>query len=410
MRLWRAALVLWGIAVVALCMRAWLQPTRNSVYPIFARAGQCWNERADLYRRPPEGSGSDRFRYGPMAACVFAPLACLPLGPAGIAWRLLNVAVFVSGFAFFVRTHARTADAPASGWCALLLLLLALPSLNNAQVNPLASGFLLFALAAAKRQWWTTAALCVSVPALLKIYPLSAALLLVLLHPKQLAGRLALCLAAGLLLPFLLHDAAYVAEQYGSWWREIACDERLERSGSAGYRDLRLLLGLLGVPLTPAQYFMVELAGAVASAGLIGAGRRRGWSQARLARAVLDLSCLWMTLLGPATESCTYTLLAPTLALAGREAAQPGRSLWTRCGLLVIVALFLGSLTATALPGGKAVAYFLNPLAALILGCERLIALTRPAPAASSPEVMVRRIRIEREAERARWTQCVEQT
>src|SRR5262249_57832635 len=53
------------------------------------------------------------------------------------------------------------------------------------------------------------------------------------------------------------------------------------------------------------------------------------------------LACCWMTLLGPATESCTYVLLAPGLAWWLLEARRERRAraaqglLWASYGLLL---------------------------------------------------------------------------
>src|SRR5581483_3302370 len=158
----------------------------------------------------------------------------------------------------------------------------------------------------------------------------------------------------------------------------LTTDDRHGRSPAASYRDFHLLLRLIGLELPPSAYLALQLAAAAGAGAILLHGRGAGWPETLQVRAVLDLGCGWMTLFGPATESCTYTLLAPTLALAGWQASRPGRSVWTRGLFVAIVALFLGSLILTALPGGKALAFFLNPLAALLLLGERLGSLPRP--------------------------------
>jgi hypothetical protein len=405
---------LWAIVLVAVLLRAWIQPNRNSVLPIFARAGQCWERAQNLYTRPAENSGSDRYRYAPGVAAFFAPLSHLPPTSAEVAWRLLNAAVLLTGFFAFVRTvvAGRTPlDNRTASWLGLLLLPLSILSLNNGQPNPLLIGCMLFGLVAVARERWWLAALCLSVPVLFKVYPVALVLLLLLIHPAKLGPRVALILALGLLLPFLLHDPGYVAEQYRNWFAELTADERLERSGAAGYRDFRLLLGLAGLPLSPRAYLPLQLAAAAGCALLVLLGRASGRRQEDLLHEILDLGCCWMTLFGPATESASYTLLAPTLALAGWQAAQLGRSVWTRMTLIAIVSLFLGSLAATALPGGKMYAYFLNPLAALLLCVERLVYLTlrrEPATATEPTRVIVGRVHLGPEAVRGVEMECVE--
>jgi dolichol-phosphate mannosyltransferase len=377
----RASVTLWTLVVLVLMVRAVLQPTRHSVYPIFARAGNCWALGQDLYGHAPAGSGLDEFRYAPLVAALCAPLSGLPLQLGGVLWRSLNTLVFLLCFLSFARTvfPGRAAlDERMLGWLSLLLLPLSLPSLNNGQTNPLVSGLLLLALSATIRRRWTLVALCLAVPCLLKIYPLAVALLLMLLHPRQLAGRLGLWLSVGLLLPFVLQDPSYVAEQYRAWLDYLMTDDRQGRALAASYRDFNLLLRLMKVDLSPRIYLAVQLGVAAGTCLVLVHGRRQGWPRRQLLHCLLDLSCCWMTLFGPATESCTYTLLAPTLALAAIQALRAGRSVWTRGLLVAIVALFLASLIATALPGGKALAFFLNPLAALLLFGERLGNLPGP--------------------------------
>jgi len=77
-----------------------------------------------------------------------------------------------------------------------------------------------------------------------------------------------------------------------------------------------------------------------------------------------DMACLWMALFGPATESCTYTLLAPTLAttwlIAYRERVS---GLW-----LISATLFGWIVCAGALPREwRPTDMALEPIAALFL-------------------------------------------
>lgn len=390
----RGAVVLWTVVLLVVLGRSLLQPTRNSVYPIFARAGACWISSQPLYGKAPAERHLDEFRYSPVAAALLAPCGLLPLPLGGFLWRALNGAVLLAGFLAFARhvSPGRDAlDGQAAGGLGILLLPWCIPSLNNGQTNPLVIGLLLLALASVARQRWSCAALCLAVPVLLKVYPLAPALLLMLVYPRRLAGRLTLFLAAGMLLPFVLQHPAYVAEQFHGWVEYLASDDRGGRSPVGSYRDFHLLLRLAGLSMSPASYRALQLAIAAGIAAIIVRGRER-FSRPEMLGAILDLSCGWMTLLGPATESCTYTLLAPTLALTGWQAMRPGRSGWTRGLFVAIVALIIGGMTATALPGGKSFAFFASPLAALLLFGERLVR-----------RVAVRKC-VEREVVRIRWS------
>src|SRR5262249_17144648 len=61
------------------------------------------------------------------------------------------------------------------------------------------------------------------------------------------------------------------------------------------------------------------------------AGRWRSWPRRTLLLVVLTLGSCWMILCGPATESCTYVLLAPVLAwglVGGGPALAPSSPRW----------------------------------------------------------------------------------
>jgi hypothetical protein len=57
-----------------------------------------------------------------------------------------------------------------------------------------------------------------------------------------------------------------------------------------------------------------------------------------------------MILFGPATESCTYVLLAPSLAWAVLESWDEGRPVWARYGLGVSYGVLLAAFLAGWFP------------------------------------------------------------
>src|SRR5205807_1777725 len=90
--------------------------------------------------------------------------------------------------------------------------------------------------------------------------------------------------------------------------------------------DLRLLLRVWVAQLPHGVYPLIEVATGAAVAGLCLAARLRAWPRAELLTLLTGLGCCWMTVFGPATESCTYVLIAPTLAAAlllSWKGAQP---------------------------------------------------------------------------------------
>jgi hypothetical protein len=95
-------------------------------------------------------------------------------------------------------------------------------------------------------------------------------------------------------------------------------------------RDLWLLIRLFHLPISFLFYrgIQVGLAAVVVLLGL--AGRWVGWPSRRLHTMLFGLGIGWMVLCGPATESCTYILMAPILAWAVLEAWLEPRPFWSR--------------------------------------------------------------------------------
>jgi hypothetical protein len=114
----------------------------------------------------------------------------------------------------------------------------------------------------------------------------------------------------------------------------------------------------------------VQSVGAAAVVGAVLAARRAGLDATRLLTLIIGLGCCWMTALGPATESATYVLLAPTAAwlpLAGSVERHP-------IGLCIVwvmgYALLIASQTIVVLPPVWSRAILSlgpQPLAALLL-------------------------------------------
>src|SRR5262249_22740064 len=138
--------------------------------------------------------------------------------PAALLWRLLGALAFLGGLAWFCRSVLPSPLTPPRRAGLLLLVLpLAVGSINNRQSNALVLGLLLIGVAAAAVRSWNLSAPAVAVACLFKVYPIAVGLLLAVLYPRRFSWRLALALAAGLALPFLFQRPDYVIAQYAGW-------------------------------------------------------------------------------------------------------------------------------------------------------------------------------------------------
>jgi Glycosyltransferase family 87 len=345
-------------------------PRSHTNFPIFAAAAQNWINGQDLYFVDAyKFHGLDHFRYSPLVATLLVPFGALPEQLGGLLWRGVNAAVCFGALTWWLHVAAPvTLSRTQRGLMLLLVVPLTIASLNNGQSNPLVIGLILAGLAAVTVERWNLAAGCVALASLFKVYPLAIGLLLVVLHPRRFAWRLAVALALGLALPFVLQRPEYVAEQYNTWFYLLWGDDRRTWAVEHGYQDMWMLFRICNVPISTSAYLVVQLAVAALIALSCLAGRIAGWPGRQLLAHVLVLGTCWMTLLGPATEASTYALLAPAVAWAVVESRHIDRPLAFRALPLLSLGLFIAAGVAGWLPWRAEIrAWGLHPLAALVL-------------------------------------------
>lgn len=370
----RLALVVWCGLLLGIGVRSLFWPRVHSVYPIFIDAARNWQAGEELYwpYRPP--NGLDLYRYSPLVAALLVPFTVFPDSLGGTLWRLLNAGVYLGGLAWWSRA---VLPWPLTGRQIALLFLLVLPlsvsSINNAQSNALVMGLLLAGVAGAMTERWNLSALCVTLACLFKIYPIAIGMLLLVIYPRKFALRFLAMLLAGLALPFLLHQPDYVANQYAHWVTLLRIDDRSDNAFSVSYRDMWLLCRLWRLPLNHHGYMVVQIMVAAGVAGLCLGAQRQGWPRRRLLTLLLCQGCLWMTLWGPTTESCTYILLAPTLAWGVLEAWVERRPWWNKALVTSSLTLFALAPLPAWFPGGHQwTPAGLLPFAALLLFASML--------------------------------------
>jgi hypothetical protein len=384
----RLALTVWVIVLLAVSCRAALSPRTHTVYPIFSRAGADWLSARDLFAEPPR-PGIDVYRYSPFAALAFAPLGLLPDAIGGVLWRLFGAALFLGGFAWWTRRALPgrlSANQQAALW--LLLVPLSLPSLNNGQSNVHVIGLLLIAIAASAERRWNLASACLAVACWFKVYPIAIGLLLVVVYPRHMSWRLLAALAATGAMPFLFQQGEYVTEMHEHWFAHLGSDARRWNPIALTYRDLWLLCRLW-CPIRVEAYVAVQMMTALGVAAICLRARARAERLAhpfspshpsherRLLTVLTLLGTGWMMLCGPATETCTYVMIAPALAWTAVEAWRWPRSVFTRTAVAGSLLLFAARPALAQLPGWRDLSFATQPLATLLL---MLVVLTTQVP------------------------------
>jgi hypothetical protein len=260
-------------------------------------------------------------------------------------------------------------------------------SLNNAQSNPLVLGLMLFAAGAVLRKNWSLCCIGITIATCFKLYPMALGLLLILIQTRKLGWRFLVCVIAAAVLPFVLQRAEYVMDQYRFWAQYLSTEDRQRGPISDWYRDFRALWRIYAFPIRQQTYLMIELVVAAAIAASCIAGRFRKMPRSQLIGFAFSLGVCWMTVFGPATESATYILLAPTLAWSIVIAEGKGKSKPARVAFATVLGLFLAAQLALNVPGGKFFRDRLQPLplAGLLLmltvWAQMLGQIVKPVPA-----------------------------
>ena len=361
----RWAVAVWAVILILIVigLRVALSPRSKGVYPIFSTAGRHWQAAEPVY--VPPTAELDVFRYSPPVAAFFSLWSRLPDLPAGLIWRGLNLAVYVAGLAAWCRRRRPALSLPA---VMLLVIPLAVGGLNNGQCNALVTGLLLLAHVAFDRQRFFAAAALIATAGLFKGYPIAYGLLLCLLEPRRFTQRLGACLLVGAALPYLCQPAGYVGEQYICYFQRLDMADRSHFALEAGWRDLHMLIRRVGIAMDLNGYRLLETElGFLCAAAVLILKYRSAENETRTWTCLATALC-WMTLAGPATESCTYVLISPIFAQSALGLGD--RQVWRRWLVGTSYALFTAAAVSVWFPGkfaGLIQATALQPLAALLL-------------------------------------------
>ena len=321
------ALAVWVGVLLGVAGRVALsRPGAGSVVPIYLTAAQRWAHSQDLYAPAPP---LDVYRNPPWVAAAFVPLTHLPLTAAGLLWCAAGAAAFLTGLGVWVRRGLPRPLSPAeSGAVFALAAPLVVSSLNNGQLNLILTGFLLLGAAAAARGCGPLAGLWLALAAGVKLFPVAAGLLIAAAFPRRVLPWFLLALAAVAVLPFALSDTDHVVGAHLSFRDRLRTEDRSFAEVGRAPRDLYLVLRVWVEPPPREAYRTVQLAAAAAMFGLVVLAAWRVRDPRYVSALGLHLGCVWMTVLGPASEAHTYTILGPTAAavavLALGDRNRPG--------------------------------------------------------------------------------------
>jgi hypothetical protein len=325
------------------------------------------------------------YRYGPLFAVAVSPFALLPADWGNAAWKIFNCAFYalalgIAGTRLLPRLLSRNQMAALF----LLAVSVSLESMQNGQATLIMLGAILLGLTAAAEDRWNLAALCLGMATLIKGYPLALGLVLAVLYPQRFSVRYVAAITLGLALPFALQAPSEALAQTATWIRHLTTSTGVTRGEIS--RSFDSLFDIYGNGIENRTFLVLEVLAGAAVLGLSLWQARQTTDRRVVLTRVYVLFAIWVVLFGPATESCTYVIVAPAIAWALVEAFDRESS-WTIRVLLIASLSLMGPLI-TDLPGRAvrefATAHGSQPLGALLLlGC--VLAPARQRFAVSPP-------------------------
>jgi hypothetical protein len=342
------AVVVWLGILLGFAIHGYFHPYSHTVFDIYGPAARNWWAGRDLYKPTTkswlEGHGfvaqaTDYYRYCPLFAVAVTPFAVLPPNLGNPLWKVFNCVLF--GWSLWVASRRLFPGMLYSRQLAAVFLLalpLSVHSMYNGQANLIVVGSILLGLTAVAEERWNAAAIWLALGTLIKGYPLALGLLLVVLHPRRFPLRYVAAVIGGLVLPLAMQRPALALEQTRHWLDHMQDSTELMRER---LRSIDKVLEVCGFPVCPATFALMGLAaGGIVLCLCLVHYCQIAQPRERLKR-VLELFCLWVVLFGPATEACTYVVMAPIVAWNLVEAFQRPTG-WTRRVLLVCSLVLMG--------------------------------------------------------------------
>lgn len=280
-------------------------------YPLFTKGGNTSEVYFDGARALSEGRSpyqlerppDNTFKYSPAFAVVMIPFARLPHKLALFLWAILCTVVYWWGIYCWIPP-----DRSAFGWFWNIFLAMEVNgSLIHGQMNPLLAGGILLALDQFRRERWGVSSGLLVTLSNFKIIPGLALVPALWRSGPSFWGRVALVSLVLFLLPLPWLGLEGTFRLHQEWFHLLFQDGTGQRSfNCADVRSIFEKMGLAGI--ANLLYALVALATAAA---LVWPPRRRtdDWPW----WAILILTAL--VLLNPKTETPSYVIAAPAVAL-----------------------------------------------------------------------------------------------
>lgn len=277
----------------------------RTVLHAYRLGAERWMASEPLYDLDGKG-----FLYLPQSAILFIPWDVMPYWWGESLWRAFNVAVLAAGTYVFCRVVQPQLGRRIFALTSLVAAALAWPSIRTGQTTIILTGLMLFALSDLIRERWLRATASLWLAFAFKPILLPLLLLVPVLWPKRMAGRMLLGGLITAATPFLFQRPDYVLAQYQLF--------PVMLKSAAAFEHEQLFTQLFGM-LAAFGYQVPDPIPTAIRAGFGLATLVAAWLMKRklppreFGLFLGSLVAAYILVFSPRTESNTYALIGPFL-------------------------------------------------------------------------------------------------
>ncbi|MEW4564232.1 glycosyltransferase family 87 protein [Bremerella sp. JC770] len=303
-----------------------------SVTQYYSDAALSWIAGESMY--DTSGMG---FLYLPQSAIVYIPFAVLPNPWGDVLWRAISLGLFALGCYRLFRLSPQKSEFfnLSAGFVALLLCA---DCMRNGQATVIMTATMLLAIDAIRRERWHLCTFLLLIGFAIK--PLSIVLILLVgaLY-APLRWRLAVGGVLLLLAPFAFQSPDYVWQQYHEFGVCLFHTNRLGHE--TWWAQIFGMLKAFGLDVPNSIQMVSRLLCAVGTLGLCFVLKQKLDTE-RFLIWLYTLTAVYLMLLNPRTENCTYCIVGPALGVFYAEALCAKR--WASAAWMMTLAIaILGS-------------------------------------------------------------------
>lgn len=376
---------MWTLVSIFIGIRTAGGHSSAAVMNVYYHATHSALEGANTYE-------SGHYHYPPHFTAIYIPFYKLGRPAGDVAWQIVGVAFVAAAFWLMARRYSTNRHGRLFLWTSLLALPSCMTSMRTGQANAMFAAMLIFSSIAIANARFFTASVIFAGATISKYLSMPMMLLSCLSHPKMIL-RLICVAAAWLALPFLLLGNDRATDQYQKFIEHVGGlvkgENETAQITAHRFADLNGIFRSLGYEM-PRMWFVLIAAFAAFATAIYWFTRSKRIQEPQRALLLLALSVCYLMLFNPMTESNSYIISVPVIALIAinKDLFQYAPRLKSLLIVSILVMSFAPELVRPIMSDAR---LWLKPTAAILwLGavitlCEREAAKTQTQSVSDHP-------------------------